>query len=44
MRILIIGGRGYLGWQLYNYLNKKYNCQISKKKNVVDVYNLSPKK
>tara|TARA_A100001234_G_scaffold193326_1_gene181026 strand:- start:7002 stop:7733 length:732 start_codon:yes stop_codon:yes gene_type:complete len=44
MRILIIGGRGYLGWQLYNYLNKKHHCQISKKKNIVDVYNLSPKK
>ena len=26
MRILIIGGNGYLGWQLYQFLKRKYEC------------------
>ena len=26
MKIAILGGRGYLGWQLYQFLKKKYNC------------------
>ena len=26
MNILIIGGKGYLGWQLYQFLKRKYKC------------------
>ena len=28
MKLLILGGTGYLGWQLYQDLKKKYSCTI----------------
>ena len=28
MKLLILGGSGYLGWQLYQDLKKKYSCTI----------------
>jgi|TARA_Y100000389_G_scaffold205146_1_gene264119 nucleoside-diphosphate-sugar epimerase len=31
MKLLILGGTGYLGWQLYQDLKKRYSCTIGKR-------------